>query len=1320
MPYLKSNFLDDSTDKLEKLSTLVDLLHYRAQYQPEKKAYIFLENGETESGTLTYGELDRQARAIAAQLQALKLEGQRALLLYPPGLEFISAFFGCLYASVIAVPAYPPKNNQKLGRLQSIVADAEAKAILAPESVLSKIQERLVQEEKLNDIVYLPTDEINLDLAEKWQTPDITGDDLAFLQYTSGSTGTPKGVMVSHNNLLHNEKIIKQGFGHNEQSLVVGWLPLFHDMGLIGNVIQPLYLGIPCVLMSPVAFLQKPIRWLQAISNYKATTSGGPNFAYDLCLRKITEEQKAQLDLSHWQVAFNGAQPIQAKTLDKFAEAFASCGFHREAFYPCYGMAETTLIVSGGVKTAEPVLQTVEAKALEENKIVPATANSAKAKIVVGCGQVLDDLEVVIAHPETLTRCAEDEVGEIWVSGPSVAQGYWRREDTTKEIFHAYLKDTGQGPFLRTGDLGFLQKGELFIAGRLKDLIIIRGRNHYPQDIETTVVNSHPALEKGAGAAFSIEVDGVEQLVIVQEVKRSHVRKLKQEEVIEAIRRGVALEHELPVYGIALISPSRIPKTSSGKIQRRACRQAYLEKNLKVVAQWQFPTEEERETPSPKADEAISRIYNLSSSKVNHFPTADSINPIKATSGLAAVEPAQSKERADQMIQWLQGYGNQRINSRLIDERRCIPPYIILDLGNQGFLGMQVAEQYGGMGLNNYDTLRVIQQVAAVDLTIASLLGVHAALGTRPIANYGLPSVKKELLPLLAQGRELGAYALTEPGAGSHPKGIGTTATPDGKGGWTLQGEKMYIGNGSWAGSINVFAQLLDDHHNPLGITSFVLRQGTPGLEQGPEALTMGMRGMVQNRIYLNNVRVTPEMMLGQAGAGMTVAQDAMMFGRLGLGAMSIGGMKRCAQLMLRYATRRTIATGSLFNNPITLHRLHDLTASITAVETLVKRISRLLDRGVTLPEEAYIACKTAGPEFFWKAADNLMQLLGGRGYLENNIAPQMMRDARLLRIFEGPTETLYMFLGSRTLNHSEQVNNLISRIFAAPQVFQKLHLAAQDINNYYTGNYSPFSDRLSASRWAYEVIGELATLAILQGALVGSETQSEKVRQVIDWLDLKFDNVFHEAVSLRVRSSLSYCPEMLRHEILDYTQTIGDLEQTLAGEEQDLDPLLRQEVVSQPVQVQQPTTSKPQLAVVSSHLASQPTLLNSQYQSMENWMREWLQKNLKVPAASIDPSKAFVEYGMDSVMAVEFAQELETWLDYTIEPTVVWNYTTPRALAQYLAEATTGESESQTVKVKQKETPTVTTEEIFEEDLAELLALEIEKSKQFELKKAS
>jgi malonyl CoA-acyl carrier protein transacylase len=566
--------------------TFVDILRQRAECQPDSTAYIFLQDGETEEISLTYQELDLCSRSIAAQLQNLEATGERALLLYPPGLEFISAFFGCLYAGVVAVPAYPPRRNQRMTRLQAIVADAQATFALTTTSVLTNIKHNLIEEPELAALRWITTDNIATNLVENWQVPMVSNDTLAFLQYTSGSTGTPKGVMVNHENLLHNEQMIQQAFGHSSETIFVGWLPLFHDMGLIGNVLQPLYLGIPSILMPPEAFLMKPFRWLMAISRYKATTSGGPNFAYDLCVQKINPEQRASLDLSSWEVAFNGAEPVRWSTIEQFARTFADCGFSQSAFYPCYGMAETTLFVSGGLKTNPPVVYSVKEAELEKNRVVEAKSEYAGTRKIVGCGQAWLDEKIAIADPESLTQCPAGQVGEIWVSGSSVAGGYWNRPEQTKQTFQAYLSDTGRGPFLRTGDLGFLQDGELFITGRLKDLIIIRGRNHYPQDIELTVEKCHPALRPNCGAAFSVTLNGQEKLAIAQEVERSFLRKLNANDVIGAIRRAVAQQHDIEVFQVLLLRTASIPKTSSGKVQRSACRAGFLAGNLNVEASW--------------------------------------------------------------------------------------------------------------------------------------------------------------------------------------------------------------------------------------------------------------------------------------------------------------------------------------------------------------------------------------------------------------------------------------------------------------------------------------------------------------------------------------------------------------------------------------------------------------------------------------------------------------------------------------------------------------------------------------------------------------
>lgn len=572
-------------DIQQNCATFVDVLEYRCQQYPDQTVYTFIQGGNQEVDQLTVETLSLKARAIAAYLQSRNMTGERALLLYPPGLEFVAAFFGCLYAGVVAVPAYPPRQNQKLSRLQAIVADAQAQLALTTTDLLTKMELRAHQYPELANLQWLPTDNLDLDHSGTWQSPDINSDTLAFLQYTSGSTGTPKGVMVSQGNLMHNSSVIHQCFEHNAQSQGVIWLPSYHDMGLIGGVLQPLYAGFPVTLMSPADFLQKPMRWLQAISHYRATTSGGPNFAYDLCVRKFKPKQVETLDLSCWEVAFTGAEPIRAETLDQFSATFAPYGFRRQAFYPCYGMAETTLIISGGRKSSPPQVQQVQASALEQNQVYPASGMRDK-RALIGCGRSIADQTVMIVDPDSQIQCLPQQVGEIWVSGSSVTQGYWRQEAETDLAYHAYLTDTGEGPFLRTGDLGFVQDEELYITGRLKEVLIIRGLNHYPQDIEFTVENSHPGLQPSSGAAFAVDVKHTERVVIVQEVKRSYLRRLDANEVLGNIRQAVAAQHSLQLYAIALLKPGSLFKTSSGKIRRSACRTAFLEGDLKVVADW--------------------------------------------------------------------------------------------------------------------------------------------------------------------------------------------------------------------------------------------------------------------------------------------------------------------------------------------------------------------------------------------------------------------------------------------------------------------------------------------------------------------------------------------------------------------------------------------------------------------------------------------------------------------------------------------------------------------------------------------------------------
>ena len=564
---------------------LIHLLRQRVQENREKTIYTYLKDGESQETRLTYGELEQRALTIAAHLQSHLTSGARVLLLYPPGIEFPSAFFGCLCAGMVAVPTNLPYSNRFLASIGATVADAGPTVALATASTLEEFRRQIDRTPGLAGLKWIATDTIPDDPACGWQEPSLGPDSLALLQYTSGSTGSPKGIMVSHGNLLHNSSVIYEVFGHSPRMRGVIWLPPYHDMGLVGGIIQPVYAGADTILISPIHFIQKPLRWLMAISRYKATTSGGPNFAFDLCVREITSEQKSGLDLSSWDVAFNGAEPVRWETLQRFASAFKSCGFRQKAFLPCYGLSETTLIATGCKKSSEPTFLRADAHALQTGRFALAAEGREFDCKLVGNGGVPPGHTIVIVDPEKETQCRPDTIGEIWISGPSVAQGYWNRPEDTDQTFRARLADKGEGPFLRTGDLGFIHAGELYVTGRLKDLIIIRGLNYYPQDIERTVERSHEALRAGCGVAFAVEGGNEERLVVVQEIERRYIRKLDAEPVIEAIRQSVSREHGIRVYTVVLIKTSSLPKTTSGKVRRRLCREHFIQGSLNVVAE---------------------------------------------------------------------------------------------------------------------------------------------------------------------------------------------------------------------------------------------------------------------------------------------------------------------------------------------------------------------------------------------------------------------------------------------------------------------------------------------------------------------------------------------------------------------------------------------------------------------------------------------------------------------------------------------------------------------------------------------------------------
>ncbi|WP_181919684.1 AMP-binding protein [Alkalilimnicola ehrlichii] len=1226
---------------------LVDVSRYRAERHGDKLAYSMLKYGVSVDDQMTYRQLDARARALAGKLQQSGLVGRTALLVFPPGLEFVVAFMGCLYAGVVAVPtALPGRKSRDWEKTAAIADDARVAVVLTVAEQHDVVSAKLFEHLRDKSLAILATDDVREALADLWVPSDQRADALAFLQYTSGSTGMPKGVMVTHGNLIHNQQMMRRAYLHDERTVYVSWLPLFHDMGLIGSVLQSLYVGGQCHLMTPVAFLQQPLRWLQAISELKATTSFAPNFAYELCLRRITEEQRDRLDLSHWRLALNGAEPVRAETLERFAEYFAPCGFKWRSHFPAYGLAEGTLFVSGTGSEEEPYIVRVDKAALQNHRVVVSEAVEG-TQCLVSSGRPDTDQEVAIVNPDNLGRCASHEVGEIWIRGGSVAVGYWGKEEESRSAFGASIRGEEDGAYLRTGDLGFITDGWLFITGRLKDVLIINGANFYPQDIEAAVQRSHPALRSGGGAVFSVEGDGREEVVVVQEVERTHLRRFEPDEVTRRIRQAVSEEFQIAVSAIVLIKPMTLPLTSSGKVQRRRTRDLFLKGRLAEVAAWP--------ASSARAEQRESNRGGLEATP--------------------APKHTQSTVKANELIRWLRGYAEHRINSALIDERRCVPPYIVMDFANQGLFGMCVDESQGGLGLSLRDALRVIEQLAAIDANLATLVSLHHVLGSRPVMAYGSEAQQRRFLTDMAKGRTLGAFALSEPGAGSNPRAITATARPSGQGGWLIDGDKCWIGNGSWAGVINIFAQVQDDEGRSRGLAAFVVEQGRAGIRIGEEAPTMGMRGMVQTRLHFKDLHVTESDLLGRVGQGMAVAQDAMMQGRLFIAAMSLGVLKRCVQLMVRYADRREVSTGRLLENPVSIQRLDDLRAAVTVVQAMVDGMADCVDRQVPIPPEVYAACKIVAPEWVWTGVDQLVQMLGGRGYVENNPASRMMRDIRLFRIMEGPTESLASFFGSRVLGSSSDFNAFLEFRLQAPGV-------AQDITEMAVELLALASDgvgSLSAGQrrqLAQAAVGEVAALYVAR-AFLDMQTTRDKaasLEHARDWLERRIKLKHAEVVAMLGHSHAWPTATQLTDFAEGLANDIGDVVQQAPGVELALDAILARNPAGSAASAgddgavgRQHVTNRGDgvSAAVAEAAAPSP---GARKHELEAWIMAWLVKRCRGLDEIMEAQAAFSDLGVDSVTAVELAFDLQTWLGFAVDPAAVWQHATIEALAESLA----------------------------------------------------
>lgn len=1258
------------------IAMLTERLRHHAHATPERLAYTFLrDDGRIDE--IRFGELERRASTLARALAERAAPGERALLLYPAGLDFIVTYLACLLAGIVAIPATIPHKSRASRRLRALLEDADPSLILTREDSGSAIKASLSLVDAAHRAV-LATDGL-LPLDPRRALPALDGDTLAFLQYTSGSTALPKGVEITHGNIAGNVDSIRQGFGFTPDTVMVSWLPLFHDMGLIGSVVAPLHVGFHCVLMAPATFLKNPRTWLEAISRYRGTCAGAPNFGWDYCVRRLGDADKDGIDLSSLTVAYNGAEPVRAATLRAFVDAFASCGMKDTALFPCYGMAETTLFVSGGPIESAPVVRTVSKSLLEGNQVRDAMPGDEDAREIVSSGRIGSGTRVVIVDPETLLPVSNWRVGEVWVSSPSVARGYWMRPDETAATFGARLESNGEGPFLRTGDLGFMRDGELFITGRLKDLIIINGRNVYPQDVEEVIERAIDFIEPNMCAAFSVDVGGQERLAIVLEANRSLVRAAQQAQKadhphtsddylaqVEAsareITRVIGQQFDVTVSSLVFVRPGTFPRTTSGKVQRSRCKELALQGQLELVYVMPGSLFDRRSLQGVAVQDEPDEPLHVAKPAPAAVPAPAPAAPAAALAAPSDTEREASRARADAMIAWFRQYAERRINSRIIDERRTVPPYIVLDLGNQGFFGLQVPVRFGGKELTTVDLMRVLEQLAAVDVTIATMVGVHNGLGVRPLLRFGSAAQQQRLLPSLAAGRQLAAFALTEPDAGSNPMALRAGAVRT-AGGWRLHGEKQWIGLASWAGVTTVFAKATDAAGAPLGITAFTVDADNPGLVQGPESLTMGMRGMVQNTVFFDGAQVPDSALLLGPGEGMDVARDAMLFSRLGIGGICLGAMKRCAQLMARYAARREIATGPLAANPVTIARLQGLASNIFAVESLVYAIAARVDAGEAVPAEAYLACKTTATESLGSAADQLVQMLGGRGYIESNGAPQILRDARVLRILEGPTETLYAHLGASSSQPGGAVDVFLSEALGRPALAAELAALIVRLRGSDHGTRL-FATQAALGQWLDYRIGELVARAFLLAAAerrqLDGGADAQAASDAVAWARRRFSALGQELVAeLAANRRHSDSADLLAR-IGAYADAIGDVQQQLPGEDAQPDALLRRETDAL-------NGARRPMALAAGAQPVAADASDATRAAVRASVDAWLKSEARHGEVSFEDDTPFATLGMDSLATASIAVDLEQRLGMAILPELLFDYQTVAQLAAFI-----------------------------------------------------
>lgn len=1182
--------------------------------RPDQNGFTYLRDGERPAGSFTWRALDQAVATRAGTLARAGLAGCRALLTYEPGLEFVATFVACLRAGVIAVPVPVPRWDSAAARLRGIAEDAGTDVVLTDTPT----------QPALADASLCGLRFIRSDVAGAPDGPRREPDphEPALLQYTSGSISSPKGVIVTHANLWNQSRELDELWPAEPGDRTVSWLPMFHDMGLMFGLVMPLFRASQVTLFSPESFVRRPIRWLRAISGAGAVTSIAPNFAYERCLEKVSAEERSGLDLSSWRYAINGAEPVSADTMRRFIDTFSACGLNEGSVVAGYGLAEATLKVAGTARGPSRALN-LSAERLRTGRAVRARAG-APAVAKVECGTSSPGTVIRIVDPVTSMTVPDETVGEIWVSGPCVAAGYWNRPQETEQTFRARIVgEPDARAYLRTGDLGFVSDGDLFVTGRSKDLVILRGENHYPQDIEATAAAAAPGAGRSPACAFAVDGERGERLVVAVELDPSaSPGDADREAIVTAIWR----EHGVVPAVLVFLRRGRLPKTTSGKLRRSAAAQAYLDGTLNALSG-------SGEVSEPGAVAAHRELEDL--------------------------------------LDWIDDWGLRRVNTMLMDERRSIPPHVVLDLARRGVLGMQVPRAEGGLGLDDSGMLRVLERLAGVNLCLATFVCDNNSLGVRPVLRYAAGSVRQRLAPELARGQALAAFALTEPGAGSFVPSISSTARRTDDGSWRLDGVKSWSGNAAGSNVIVTFAQAYDEHGRGQGMTAFLVDTDDGAVRMGDEELTMGMRPMIHNTVVLDGVRVGDDRVLGGVGGGFDVANDAMMRARLMIGGLCLGAMKRCLGVGVGYAQRRPISTGLMIDNPVVRETLSDAVAAVRAVEAIVYGTAALFDAHRPVDELASLVLKVVCPELLWKVVDDTVQVLGGRGYIETNEVSRFLRDARVLRIFEGPTESLRMHLGSLVLSRRSALRTLVEDELGDPDAARVLSSMIDDLKSTYEG--WSFGDAVEGARLLHDRLGGVVAAGVADVLVRRTVDPADDGSGARAWVARRLQEAYQIATERPVTLEAGRLREVTAAEVARAYK----LAQRDPGVRLDVDALLAGRDTVQGAQPPSPAVAPVTIPAMPQEprgdrggttVTRRAEPPEGDVTSWQRWLADWIAGRAGLSADQVRGAASLQRYGIDSVAITELVADLDDDHDLDVPAALVWENPTIWALSREIA----------------------------------------------------